>query len=94
MDPDRTEDKMIINTKIMPAGDKRGTRLKATDEEGRWVAVTIPYDYDLTDYGNHIKAMKAYVQKHDLGHFAPGGMLGHGTKTGYAFMSAGDKVAL
>jgi hypothetical protein len=92
--PPGKEEEMIVNTKFMPQTDKKGGRLKATDEEGRWPAVVIPYDYDLTPYGNHIKVMKAYIEKHDLGHFVHGGMMGHGTKAGYTFMSAGDKVVV
>ena len=57
---------MIVNTKFMPQTDKKGGRLKAVDDEGRWPAVVIPYDYDLTPYGNHIKVMKEYIKKHDL----------------------------
>ena len=83
---------MIINTKFMPETDKKGVRLKAVGE-GHWPAVVIPYDYDLTPYGNHIKAMKEYIKRHDLGHFIHGGMMGHPTKAGYTFMSAGDKVS-
>lgn len=50
-----------ITTKVLPATNTKGKRIKATDWTGQ--SVTLPFRENETEYANHRAACKAYIVK-------------------------------
>ena len=73
-----------IETKYLGPTNTKGSRIKATDNDGN--SIIIPYDYSLDTYEAHEKAAKRLVEKlkwNEKGLFElKGGFL----KKGYAFI--------
>lgn len=75
-----------IITKYIGATDTRGSRIKATDEDGN--SITIPYPHELSGEAVHAKAAVQLCRKMQWG----GELIGGGVKNGYVFVfSTGDK---
>jgi len=69
-----------ISTKFLPAGNRRGSRIKATDSDGN--AVFADYEHALNHDERHAYAAFCLVQKMGWHGFYVGG----GTKTGEVFV--------
>jgi hypothetical protein len=52
-----------IITKLIPATDNHGTRIKAQFGEPGWARKTLvlPYDYELSGHDNHVTAVAALL---------------------------------
>lgn len=53
-----------IHTKYIPASNVRGSRIKATSDNGH--SVTVSYEHSLDGHLVHFEAVKALVAKHKL----------------------------
>jgi len=74
-----------ISTKFLPAGNRRGSQIKATDGDGN--TVFVDYEHALNHDERHAYAAFRLVQKMGWHGFYVGG----GTKTGEVFVkAAGD----
>ncbi len=65
-----------IVTKYLPATKTRGSRIVARNDQGR---VTVSYDYGLTIYGLHRRALIEHTRKY--GSAVPGQWVGQRLKT-------------
>ena len=55
---------LAIHTKYIPASNVRGSRIKATSDNGH--SVIVSFDHSLNGHLVHFKAVKALVIKHKL----------------------------
>lgn len=81
---ERNETMQTIQTKHIGATNYRGARMKARSTGGG--SLSMPYDSELSDDGNHAKVAKALMEK--LGW--KGKMVGGGTSKGLVWVFADD----
>ena len=56
---------IAIHTKFLPATNTKGERIKAYTNASSF-AVTISYDYGMTNLGAHVAAVRELTRKNDL----------------------------
>lgn len=82
---------IAIHTKYIPASNVRGSRIKATSDNGH--SATVSYEHSLDGYLVHFEAVKALVAKHkldwDISNMCYGGS---SDGKGYTFVFADSKV--
>lgn len=80
-----------IHTKYIPASNVRGSRIKATSDNGH--SATVSYEHSLDGHLVHFEAVKALVAKHkldwDISNMCYGGS---SDGKGYTFVFADSKV--
>lgn len=82
---------IAIHTKYIPASNVRGSRIKATSDNGH--SATVSYEHSLDGHLVHFEAVKALVAKHkldwDISNMCYGGS---SDGKGYTFVFADSKV--
>ena len=82
---------IAIHTKYIPASNVRGSRIKATSDNGQ--SATVSYEHSLDGHLVHFEAVKALVAKHKLDWNIDNMCYGGSSDgKGYTFVFADSKV--